>query len=92
MGGDLCYHAAMSSSVEYLFGPHIDLADAFARTQGWRPCSRVSWLKRHGTTVYFLSLLVQLEIVSRGETVHVIGQANDALRILKRVRAVAVCH
>ena len=40
----------------------------------------------------FFSLLVQLEIVPRGQIVHVIGQANDAIRILKRLRAVVVCH
>jgi len=38
----------MSSQVEHLFGPHIETADAFAREQGWRLCSRVSWLKRDG--------------------------------------------
>jgi hypothetical protein len=32
--------------------------------------------------------LVQLEIVAAGEIVHVIGQANEALGILKRLRAV----
>jgi hypothetical protein len=80
------------SKVEYLFGPHIAVADDFARKQGWRPCSRVSWLKRDGTTVHFLSLLVQLEIVSRGEIVHIIGNTREALRVLKRQRAVAVCH
>jgi hypothetical protein len=26
----------MSASVEYLFAPHIVLANAFARKQGWR--------------------------------------------------------
>ena len=80
------------SNVEYLFAPHIEQADAFACKQGWRSYGRVQWQKVDGTVVYFLSLPVQLEIVSRGEIVHVIGQANDALRILKRLRAVAVCH
>ena len=82
----------MNQPVEYLFGPHIDLASDFAREQGWRPCSRVSWLKRNGTTVYFLSMIVQLDIVSAGETVHVIGYDKDALRALKRQRAFAVCY
>jgi hypothetical protein len=41
------------SSFEYLFGSHIAVADAFARKQGLRPCSRVAWRKRDGTTVYF---------------------------------------
>jgi hypothetical protein len=42
--------------------------------------------------VYFLSLLVQLEIVSVGETVHVTGQAPEPLRMMKRIGAIAVCH
>jgi hypothetical protein len=42
--------------------------------------------------VNFLALLPQLEIVAAGETVHVIGQAREALRIVKRIRAIAVCH
>ena len=82
----------MSNPVEYLFAPHIDLADAFARRQGWRSYGRAQWQKRDGTVVYFLSLLVQLEIVSAGETVHVIGHAPEPLRMLKRIGAIAVCH
>jgi hypothetical protein len=42
--------------------------------------------------VYFLSLTVQLEIVSAGETVHVVGEATEPLRILKRLGANTVCH
>jgi hypothetical protein len=79
-------------SVEYLFTSHIDVADAFARRQGWRPYGRVQWQKRDGAVVTFLSLLAQLEIVAAGETVHLIGQAREARRIVKRQRAVAVCH
>jgi hypothetical protein len=30
--------------------------------------------------------------VSAGEVVHVIGRAREPLRILKRLRAIAVCH
>ena len=56
----------MNSPAEYLFGPHIALAKAFARKQGWREYGRAAWKKRDGRVVYFLSLLVQLEIVSRG--------------------------
>ena len=82
----------MSNAVEYLFGPNIGTADAFAREQGWRPYGRVQWQKRDGTVVYFLSLLVQLEIVSRGQIVHVIGHAPEPLRVLKRIRAIPVCH
>jgi hypothetical protein len=78
--------------VEYLFAFHIDLANAFARKQAWRPYGRAQWQKRDGTVVYFLSLPVQLEIVSAGEVVHVIGHAPEPLRILKRLRAIAVCH
>jgi hypothetical protein len=36
--------------------------------------------------------VVQLEIVSAGETVHVIGHAPEPLRVLKRKKAVAICH
>jgi hypothetical protein len=82
----------MSNPVEYLFGSHIDLADAFAREQGWRSYGRAQWQKRDGTSVYFLALPVQLEIVSAGEIVHVIGYAPEPLRILKRLRAIAICH
>jgi hypothetical protein len=82
----------MSNAVEYVFGASVTLADAFARQQGWRPCSRAAWLKRDGTTVHFLGLVAQLEIVAAGATVHVIGQAKEPLRVLKRLRAIAVCH
>jgi hypothetical protein len=82
-----CYQAAMSS-VEYGFAGHID----FARNQGWRACSRATWLKPDGTTVHFLSLLVRLEIVAPGETVHVIGYAPEPLRKLKKLRALTLCH
>ena len=67
-------------------------ATAFAREQGWRCSGRVQWIKRDGTPVYFLSLLVQLDIVAPGETVHVIGYAPKPLRKLKKLRAVAICH
>jgi hypothetical protein len=80
------------SSVEYLFAGHIDIADAFARKQGWRSYGRAQWQKRDGTVVYFLSHLVQLEIVSANEIVHVIGHAPEPLRILNRMGAIAVCH
>jgi hypothetical protein len=80
------------SSVEYLFAPHIDLATAFAKQQGWRGYGRAAWQKRDGCVVYFLSLLVQLEIVGAGEVVHVLGEATEPLRVLKRLKAVVVCH
>ena len=70
----------MSNRVEYLFAASIIIADQAARQQGWRQCSRDAWLKRERTTVYFLSLLVQLEIVSASEIVHVLGNAPEALR------------
>jgi hypothetical protein len=79
-------------AVEYLFGPHIEIANEFAHRQGWRPYGRGQWLKRDGVVVNFLALLPQLEIVAAGETVHLIGQAREALRIVKRLRAVAVRH
>jgi hypothetical protein len=78
------------NSVEYLFGPHVALADAFARKRGWRACSRAAWLKRDGTTVYFISLIEQLAIVNKGDTVHVIGRPRETLRLLKRIGAVVV--
>lgn len=82
----------MSNAVEYLFAPHIEIADAFARAKGWRPYGRAQWQKRNGTVVYFLSLLVQLEIVSAGEIVHIIGDAPEPLRALKRRKAVVVSY
>jgi hypothetical protein len=51
-------------AVEYLFGPHIEIANAFAHRQGWRPYGRGQWLKRDGVVVNFLTLLPQLEIVA----------------------------
>jgi hypothetical protein len=68
----------VSNTVEYVFGASVTLADAFARQQGWRPCSRAAWLKRDGTTVRFLCLMEQLEIVAAGVMVHVIGRAGTA--------------
>jgi hypothetical protein len=82
----------MSNAVEYVFGANVTLADAFARQQGWRPCSRAAWLKRDGTTVHFLCLMEQLKILATGVTVHVIGRAREPLRILKRLGAITVCH
>jgi hypothetical protein len=82
----------MSSPVEYLFAPDIALAKAFARKQGWREYGRAAWQKRDGCVVYFLSLAIQLEIISAGEVVHVVGKEEAALPILKRLRAIAVCH
>ena len=55
-------------------------------------CSRGAWIKSDGATVHFLSLIKQLEIVSAGETVHLIGRPREPLRVLKRLRAIAVCH
>jgi hypothetical protein len=82
----------MSNPVEHVFGASVTLADAFARQQGWRLCSRAAWLKRDGTTVHFLCLMEQLEIVAAGVTVHVIGRAREPLRILKRLGANTICH
>lgn len=82
----------MNSPAEYLFGPHIALAKAFARKQGWREYGRAAWKKRDGRVVYFLSLLVQLEIVSRGEIVHIVGNEEEALPVLQHLSAIAVCH
>ncbi len=65
----------MSNPVEYLFGPHIDIAHAFARTKGWRACGRAAWLKADGTTVYFISLEVQLAAVPAGVKAHRVGRA-----------------
>jgi hypothetical protein len=44
------------SAVEYVFGESVFVAEAFARKQGWRPCSRAAWLKRDGTTIHFISV------------------------------------
>lgn len=82
----------MSNAVEYLFAPHIDLANALAKAQGWRPYGRAQWLKREDCVVYFLSLPVQIEIVSAGETVHFVGGEPELLRVLKRHGAICVCH
>ena len=83
---------ALPGPVEYLFAPRIDLADAFAKRQGWRSYGRAQWIKRDGCVVYFLSLVVQLEIVSAGETVHVVGYAPEPLRVLKRRSAICICY
>jgi hypothetical protein len=48
------------------------------------------WRRPDLTIVYFLSLVDQLEIVSEGEVVHVLGEAPEALRALKRRKAVVV--
>jgi hypothetical protein len=82
----------MSKSIEYLFAPHVDIADAFASAEGWRSYGRAQWQRRGGTVVYFLSLVEQLEIVSPGEIVHVIGTAPAPLRALKRRKAIVVSH
>ena len=37
-------------------------------------------------------LIVQLEIVSAGEIVHVVSDATAPLRALKRRKAIVVCH
>jgi hypothetical protein len=63
----------MSNAVEYLYGPDVALADAFARKKGWRPSGRAAWLKRDGTTVYFICLKEQLAAVPAGAKVHRVG-------------------
>ncbi len=60
----------MSDTVEYLYALGVDSAEAFARTKGWRPSSRASWLKADGTTVYFICLEAQLAAVPAGSKVH----------------------
>jgi hypothetical protein len=87
-----CWPLLNMSSVEYLFAAHIDLADAFAKVKGWRAYGRAQWQKRDGCVVYCLCLLVQLEIVSAGETVHFIGYDSEALRVLKRRKAICICY
>jgi hypothetical protein len=81
-----------STNVEYVFAAHIEHANAFARAQGWRPGGRTQWLKPDGTVIYFLSLPLQLRIVSAGEVVHIISRSREAMRILKRRGAVAIHH
>jgi ABC-type amino acid transport substrate-binding protein len=76
------------SSVEYLFASHIDIAETFAREKGWRSNGRAQWQRPDLTVVYFLSLVAQLEIVSKGEVVYVVGDEPEALRALKRRKAV----
>jgi hypothetical protein len=78
--------------IEYLFASHIDLARSFVTSEGWRETSRTSWAKRDGTDVRFVSLLAQLDIVSKGEIVHVVETSPEALRILRRIKAVAICY
>jgi hypothetical protein len=78
------------SVVEYVYASHIELAEAFARGQKWRPVGRAKWLKDDGTSVHFISLPPQLRTVARGETVYVLGRSKEAFRILARQRAIAV--
>jgi hypothetical protein len=84
----------MSARVEYLFALSISVADVFARGQGWRSSGRAAWQKRDGTTVYFLAPLAQLEIVSAGEIVHVIGtiEPEAILTLSARRRLRYVTH
>jgi hypothetical protein len=83
----------MSARVEYLFALSVSVAEVFARGQGWRSSGRAAWQKRDGTTVYFLALSAQLEIVCAGEIVHVIGAMEpEAFLTLKRQKPVAICH
>jgi hypothetical protein len=70
----------MRSPVEYLFASHITVADQAARKQGWLPRGRADWLKRDGTVVLFICLVVQFEGVPHGATVHVVGKAPAELR------------
>jgi hypothetical protein len=44
----------MSNAVEYLYGPDVALADAFARKKGWRPSGRAAWLKRRHHSLFHL--------------------------------------
>jgi hypothetical protein len=66
----------MSSAVEFLYAPRIDTAEAFARTEGWRPSGRAAWLKADGTTVYFISLDVQLAAVPAGTKIHRVARSR----------------
>ena len=76
--------------MEFIFG-NASEADAYCRTQGWRPDGRAAWRKPDGTVVYFTCFVEQLAAVESGMTVHVVGRPVEALRVLKKVGAV-VCH
>jgi hypothetical protein len=43
-----------------------------------------------GTVVLYLAMIEQLEAVTVGSTVHVVGKASEFMRDLKRRRAVVV--
>ena len=74
----------------YLYAPQLDIADAAARREGWRPRDGRQWLRPDGETVRFISLTEQLALIQAGETVYVVGPVPRDLRRMKGVTVMSI--
>jgi hypothetical protein len=75
---------------EFIFGPREE-ANQFARKKGWRTEGRALWLKSNGTCVHYLAFEEQLEAVSKGERLYVVGKLSPkCTRALKKAGVVLV--
>ena len=74
----------------YLYAQQIDIADAAARMEGWRPRARREWLRPDGEKVRFISLTEQLALIQPGETVYVVGPVPRELRRMKGIMVISI--
>ena len=74
----------------YLYAQQIDIADAAARMEGWRPRARREWLRPDGEKVRFISLTEQLALIQPGETVYVVGPVPRELRRMKGIIVISI--
>ena len=74
----------------YLYAPQLDIADAAARREGWRPRVGREWLRPDGERVKFISLTEQLAIIKPGMTVYVVGLMPRELRRMKGVTVIKI--
>ncbi len=74
----------------YLYAPQLDIADAAAGREGWRPRAGREWRRPDGETVKFIHLTEQLALIQPGETAYVVGLVPRELRRMKGVTVIKI--
>ena len=74
----------------YLYAPQLDIADAAARREGWRPRGGRQWSRPDGEMVGFIHLTEQLASIEPGMTVYVVGLVPRKLRQMKGVAVIKI--
>jgi hypothetical protein len=77
-------------SVEFVVGMPLMALRSFAKEQGWRECGRADWRTKDGANVHYLCFAEQIEALTAGATVHVVGKVPELVRLLKRTGAIIV--